>query len=44
MEINYNGFKLSVKDVLNFVSKEEILSVQSEIQNAEELLKNKSGK
>ena len=44
MEINYNGFKLSVKDVLNFVSKEEILSVQNEIQNAEELMKNKSGK
>jgi len=44
MEINYNGFKLSVKDVLNFVSQAEILSAQNEIQNAEELLKNKSGK
>jgi glucose-6-phosphate isomerase len=44
MEINFKGFKLNIKDILNFVSKEEILSLNNEIQSAAELLKNKSGK
>jgi glucose-6-phosphate isomerase len=44
MEFNHNGFKFNVNDVLKFLSPEEILAWKTEVQKADELLKNKNGK
>lgn len=43
MEIEFKGFKINIKNVYNFVSEEEIFSLQNEIDNAEDMLKNKTG-
>lgn len=43
MEISNNGFQISVKNVLKFISEEEILALKADTVKANELLKNKNG-